>query len=784
MSSAHPATHAGHPGDGPVAAHLATARDALEAAYAQIRNSTEPAPGPGEVLAQIRDTQTLIDLTEAIQTHRLAQHAGTITHYDPHTDGGVTTGSTDPGGDVAAGADVEALQEQGRLGAMLPLGDGRPAAGHRAARGRLGDLTDRAVSDVAALLQWGPRTAARRMREAVDAVCLTPVLVDELADGTIDRARVAAVTDALIDVAEPDQAWAGAQLEHAMLTGARGGIGSWTATTTRKRAAAAVAEIDAGVTARSQERRIRQAEGVWFAPGKVRGTTDLKATLRTEQAAQIKTAIEKLAWAYRTQHQEQPADGTPEEECQLARAVPDQAGTERVDREQPGQAQPRDERPGEAQPSEEQPVGVVDQAAHQAREGAQRQTPSLAQCRTQALSDLLLANAQVQADCTFLIPVRAPEDHAALRAWEDLGPVMQATGMSLALRPTQEVIIDPDSFTTWLEHHPPPPDPPDPERRDQDEDRAGHLEPFEARPTCCDLETRPPDHDLEAPLGDDIEAPEDEPLVIEIPPDWPAGPDGTPADLGPLLQAARDAQAATVATGAAHVGNGSSEAGGSGLLDSSDALPPWVPPGRRSRPDPWLEAVTGIIDNLSLLNHLLRPGRPALDDAADDSSGDTAGNRRGGPGHPWAPGHPGDITVDGVGVIPADLVPGLLDAVGHTAGRALLSETTGTLREHTTHAYRPTAGIAAFVGLRDRTCRFPGCTRPAEYADNDHVDPYGRPRHGKTTPTNLARLCRSHHLAKHSGAWTVTISPDGVMTWTNLAGHTLITYPDHDPPPF
>ncbi|WP_289232861.1 hypothetical protein [Barrientosiimonas endolithica] len=47
MSSAHPATVAGHPGDGPVAAHLATARDALEAAYAQIRNSTEPAPGPG-----------------------------------------------------------------------------------------------------------------------------------------------------------------------------------------------------------------------------------------------------------------------------------------------------------------------------------------------------------------------------------------------------------------------------------------------------------------------------------------------------------------------------------------------------------------------------------------------------------------------------------------------------------------------------------------------------------------------------------------------------------------
>ena len=88
------------------------------------------------------------------------------------------------------------------------------------------------------------------------------------------------------------------------------------------------------------------------------------------------------------------------------------------------------------------------------------------------------------------------------------------------------------------------------------------------------------------------------------------------------------------------------------------------------------------------------------------------------------------------------------------------------------------------MNLRDRTCRFPGCTRPARYTDADHITAYRRAHPGTTTPTNLACLCRSHHLAKHSGAWTVTIDPHGTITWTNLAGHTLTTYPDHDPPPF
>ena len=49
--------------------------------------------------------------------------------------------------------------------------------------------------------------------------------------------------------------------------------------------------------------------------------------------------------------------------------------------------------------------------------------------------------------------------------------------------------------------------------------------------------------------------------------------------------------------------------------------------------------------------------------------------------------------------------------------------------------YRPSTALDEFVRIRDLTCRFPGCDRPAEYCDLDHTmpwparaDPPGQPR--------------------------------------------------------
>jgi hypothetical protein len=82
------------------------------------------------------------------------------------------------------------------------------------------------------------------------------------------------------------------------------------------------------------------------------------------------------------------------------------------------------------------------------------------------------------------------------------------------------------------------------------------------------------------------------------------------------------------------------------------------------------------------------------------------------------------------------------------------------------------------VQLRDRTCVFPRCTRPAWGCDVDHVIPYdhdadaeGRPQPGPTRTDNLACLCRFHHRLKTHSAWRYEMTAPGVFEWTSPHGH-------------
>lgn len=96
--------------------------------------------------------------------------------------------------------------------------------------------------------------------------------------------------------------------------------------------------------------------------------------------------------------------------------------------------------------------------------------------------------------------------------------------------------------------------------------------------------------------------------------------------------------------------------------------------------------------------------------------------------------------------------------------------------EQPEQGYRPSAALARFVRARDLTCRFPGCAMPAEFCDIDHVIPYPV---GPTHPSNMACLCRKHHLLKTfwTGSWTLTLLPDGSAVWTSPTGHTYATSP-------
>jgi hypothetical protein len=78
---------------------------------------------------------------------------------------------------------------------------------------------------------------------------------------------------------------------------------------------------------------------------------------------------------------------------------------------------------------------------------------------------------------------------------------------------------------------------------------------------------------------------------------------------------------------------------------------------------------------------------------------------------------------------------------------------------------------------RDRTCRAPGCARPASACDCDHVVPWPR---GETSAANTCCLCRRHHRLKtHAPGWSVTLDSQGTLSWTTPTGTTLTTEP-HD----
>jgi hypothetical protein len=96
-----------------------------------------------------------------------------------------------------------------------------------------------------------------------------------------------------------------------------------------------------------------------------------------------------------------------------------------------------------------------------------------------------------------------------------------------------------------------------------------------------------------------------------------------------------------------------------------------------------------------------------------------------------------------------------------------------------TSRYRPPLSLAHLIRVRQRTCSYPGCRRPARRCDLDHTVPYDQG--GATCECNLAPLCRRHHQAKQAHRWHLTQDQPGVMTWRTPSGRTYTTLPDPYP---
>jgi hypothetical protein len=94
-------------------------------------------------------------------------------------------------------------------------------------------------------------------------------------------------------------------------------------------------------------------------------------------------------------------------------------------------------------------------------------------------------------------------------------------------------------------------------------------------------------------------------------------------------------------------------------------------------------------------------------------------------------------------------------------------------------AYEVPDRIAEPVALRDVSCVFPWCTRPARRlrpdqhgCDCDHVTPHAKG--GATCTCQIAPLYRRHHRLKTHGGWTYTTLEPGTYLWRSPHGYQYL----------
>jgi hypothetical protein len=87
-------------------------------------------------------------------------------------------------------------------------------------------------------------------------------------------------------------------------------------------------------------------------------------------------------------------------------------------------------------------------------------------------------------------------------------------------------------------------------------------------------------------------------------------------------------------------------------------------------------------------------------------------------------------------------------------------------------AYEVPARLAEQTEVRDGTCVFPWCTRPAIETDSEHITAHADG--GTTCSHNIAPVCRRHHRLKTHTPWTYTPIDPGTDLWTSPHGYQFL----------
>ncbi|TFB99655.1 HNH endonuclease [Cryobacterium mannosilyticum] len=110
--------------------------------------------------------------------------------------------------------------------------------------------------------------------------------------------------------------------------------------------------------------------------------------------------------------------------------------------------------------------------------------------------------------------------------------------------------------------------------------------------------------------------------------------------------------------------------------------------------------------------------------------------------------------------------------------RLLTHPETGVVLSVGRDRYKVPKDLKRYVQLRDETCRFPGCNRPAHECDLDHTLDWQF--QGCTEHENLASVCAGDHGLKSETGWTAKQLPGGIIEWTSPTGRHFRTEPAVD----
>ncbi|TDX81252.1 HNH endonuclease [Rathayibacter sp. PhB151] len=145
---------------------------------------------------------------------------------------------------------------------------------------------------------------------------------------------------------------------------------------------------------------------------------------------------------------------------------------------------------------------------------------------------------------------------------------------------------------------------------------------------------------------------------------------------------------------------------------------------------------------------------------------------------------PADL--DGYGPVPAEIARELIRTAASFTRVLTDPETGAVVSVGRTHRVPPPQ-MRLHLQLRDQTCRFAGCTRPAATSEADHTLEWRNG--GETSLENLVSLCTSHHHIRHGDQWTYVRHDDEAIVWTSPTGRRISNRPPAlpgrppDPPP-